>query len=132
MLRVGVTAKEAGWTITAALIGAAAFPPVGFPFFSLISIALFLILLASKNSSDARPLGMLYGLVYGLGTMYWFFGIFKFLAIPLIALMSGYFGILATLIGMTKGRSLWVRAVFTGLFAVAIEWLRGDAWYLRF
>jgi apolipoprotein N-acyltransferase len=46
--------------------------------------------------------------------------------------MGAYFGILTTLIAMTRDRSALVRCALVGLFAVAIEWLRGDAWYLRF
>jgi len=64
--------------------------------------------------------------------MYWMFNIFGLYAVTLIALMAGYFGILATLIGMTGGSSAQRRALATACFAVAVEWLRGDAWYLRF
>jgi apolipoprotein N-acyltransferase len=53
-------------------------------------------------------------------------------AIPLIAIFAAYFGILAALIAMTRGRNLFVRAALVGLFVAGIEWLRGDAWYLRF
>jgi apolipoprotein N-acyltransferase len=64
--------------------------------------------------------------------MYWMFGIFGVLAISFVGLMAAYFGILATLIGLTRDRPPVVRALLIGLFAVAVEWLRGDAWYLRF
>jgi apolipoprotein N-acyltransferase len=116
----------------AGLLGAAAFPPLGLWPLALVSIALFLLLLRDEPSARARPLGLVYGLAYGLGTMYWFFGIFDVLAVALIALMAAYFGLLATLVGMTRGRPLWVRCLLVALFAVAVEWLRGDAWYLRF
>jgi apolipoprotein N-acyltransferase len=61
--------------------------------------------------------------------MFWIFGVFT---IPLLGLMAAYFGLLATLIALTRGLSLPVRVVLAALFAVAVEWLRGDAWYLRF
>jgi apolipoprotein N-acyltransferase len=77
-------------------------------------------------------LGLVYGLGYGLGVMYWFFGIFHALAVPLIALFAAYFGVLSTLIAATRGRSPLSRAALVALFAVGVEWLRGDAWYLRF
>jgi apolipoprotein N-acyltransferase len=131
-LRVGISSRDALWTAIAALAGAAAFPPISFWPLSLVSIAVFIWLLRGKNSSEARAVGLVYGAVYGLGTMYWLFGIFGFLAVSFVGLMAGYFGILATLIGMTKDRSLFVRVLLVGVFAVAIEWLRGDAWYLRF
>src|SRR5205823_4106425 len=54
------------------------------------------------------------------------------LAISLVAIMAGYFGLLATLIGSTRGKPPLARAALVALFAVAVEWLRGDAWYLRF
>jgi apolipoprotein N-acyltransferase len=88
--------------------------------------------LVNQPPAQARQLGLLYGVFYGLGTMYWLFGIFGPVAISFVALMGGYFGILATLIAMTRGRPALTRCALIGLFAVAIEWLRGDAWYLRF
>jgi apolipoprotein N-acyltransferase len=117
---------------SAGLFGAAAFPPLGLWPLALVSVWLFLSLLRDRTATEARSLGLLYGCVYGLGTMYWFFGIFGPYAISLIALMAGYFGLLATLIGLTRGRPPLVRAALVALFAVAVEWLRGDAWYLRF
>jgi apolipoprotein N-acyltransferase len=98
----------------------------------MVSIALFVWLLRGRTSGDARVIGLVYGLTYGLGTMYWLFGIFGFLAVSFVALMAGYFGILATAIAMTKNRSWFVRAILAAVFAVAVECLRGDAWYLRF
>jgi apolipoprotein N-acyltransferase len=108
------------------------FPPFGFWLLSLVGIALLLRLLRDQNTETARNLGLLYGLAYGLGTMYWFFDIFSVFAIPLIAIFAAYFGLLATLIAMTKGIHPIARALLVGLFAAGIEWLRGDAWYLRF
>jgi apolipoprotein N-acyltransferase len=131
-LRVGVSLREGIVTTVAGLLGAAAFPPLGLWPLVLVSIWLLLFLLRDRTAAEARSLGLLYGGVYGLGTMYWFFGIFGFYAISLIALMAFYFGLLATLIGMTRNHPPLVRAALVALFAVAVEWLRGDAWYLRF
>jgi len=64
--------------------------------------------------------------------MYWLFAIFGVLAIALVGIMAGYFGVLATLIALTRGQSLLLRSALVAFFAVGIEWLRGDAWYLRF
>jgi apolipoprotein N-acyltransferase len=64
--------------------------------------------------------------------MYWFFNIFASLAVPLIALMAGYFGLLGALIGSTRGKNAVCRAILVAMFAVGVEWVRGDAWYLRF
>ncbi len=118
--------------VGAALLGAAAFPPVGLWPLSVLSTLLFVRILRDRNPSEARNLGVEYGLVYALGTMYWFFGIFGFLSICLLALMAGYFGLLANLIVLTRGRAPWLRALLVAVAAVAVEWLRGDAWYLRF
>lgn len=131
-LTVGISAREALGVAGAALLGAAAFPPVGLWPCSLASIVLFLFLIRDHSSGAARPLGLLYGFCYGLGTMHWLFGVFGVLAVSLVALMAAYFGLLATLIGLTRGRPPWQRAALAALFAVAVEWLRGDAWYLRF
>jgi len=115
-----------------ALLGAAAFPPVGAWPLALVSVALLLLLLRNQDGETARNCGLLFGRTYGLATMYWFFAVFGVLAIPLIGLMAAYFGLLATLIAMTRTNPPLLRAGLVALFAVAIEFLRGDAWYLRF
>jgi apolipoprotein N-acyltransferase len=131
-MRVGISPRDAAWSLTAGIAGAAAFPPLGIWPLVLVSVVLFLFTLGRKPAGEARVIGLVYGLVFGLGTMYWFFGIFSIYAVTLVALMAGYFGLMATLIGMTSRQNILARALLTGCFAVAIEWLRGDAWYLRF
>jgi apolipoprotein N-acyltransferase len=131
-VKIGVSGRQVAAVLLAALFGAAAFPPLGLWPLALVSVCCFLYQVRDRTSAQARQLGLLYGLVYGLGTMYWIFGIFGPVAISFVALMAVYFGILATLIGMTRDLSSWVRCALAGIFAVAIEWLRGDAWYLRF
>ncbi len=131
-LKLGVSLRDFLAAAGSALLGAAAFPPVCLWPCTLISIVLFLSIIHDRQTSEARRLGLVYGLFYGLGTMYWMFGIFGALAVSLIALMAGYFGILATAIGLTRGHRPLARAALAALFAVAVEWLRGDAWYLRF
>jgi apolipoprotein N-acyltransferase len=64
--------------------------------------------------------------------MYWFFNLFSVLAVALIAIFAAYFSLFATLVSLTRRSSALGRALLVGLFAVSIEWLRGDAWYLRF
>ncbi|MFO0937463.1 MAG: nitrilase-related carbon-nitrogen hydrolase [Gemmataceae bacterium] len=133
-LTVGVSLRDGCVAVVAGLMGAAAFPPLGVWPLSLVSISLFLLILRDLDQGRARPLGLLYGLVFGSGTMYWMFrpGLFGIMAIPLVALMAGYFGLFATLFALTRQRPPLIRATLAALFAVAIEWLRGDAWYLRF
>jgi hypothetical protein len=130
--RVGIEPRTGLFTVGAALIGAAAFPPMGLWYLSLVSVCLLVYLLRDHSASESRGVGLLYGTVYGLGTMYWMFGIFGFLAISFVGLMAGYFGLMATLVGMTRGRRPMVRALLIAMIAIAVEWLRGDAWYLRF
>src|SRR5947207_9081167 len=98
----------------------------------LISIAVFLRLLRDQDVQTARNIGMVYGLAFAGGTMHWMFRLFAGLAIPLLAIMAAYFGLLATLIALTRGQKVMARVCLIALFAVAVEWLRGDAWYLRF
>jgi apolipoprotein N-acyltransferase len=131
-LDVGVSPRQGCAAVALALAGAAAFPPLGVWPLTLISIAGLLYLLRDRPWRDALNLGVVYGFVYGLGTMYWFFGLFGTLAISLVALMAGYFGLLAALVGASRGHSPLARAALVAGFAVGIEWLRGDAWYLRF
>ena len=80
----------------------------------------------------ALNLRLIFGLVYGLGTIWWFWFLFGPMLIGLLAIFGLYFGLLGLLIGMSRGRPLLMRALLVGLFAAGVEWLRGDAWYLRF
>ena len=129
---IGVKPREAILAAGGALVGAAAFPPLGLWPLSFVSIILFLFLIRDRSGSEARAVALLYGVVYALSTMYWLFNIFGLSAIPLFAIMAAYYGFIATLIAMTRSQSAWLRALQIALFAVANEWLRGDAWYLRF
>jgi apolipoprotein N-acyltransferase len=131
-LKLTLPSRTEGFMIGAALLGAAAFPPLGLWPLSLVSTFLFVYLLRDRDSSEARNLGVEYGLVYAAGTMYWFFGIFGVLSICLFALMAGYFALLANLIAVTRSLPPLLRSLLIAMFAVGVEWLRGDAWYLRF
>jgi apolipoprotein N-acyltransferase len=131
-LKLTPPSRTEGFMVGAAALGAAAFPPLGLWPLSLVSTFLFVYLLRDRDASEARNLGVEYGLVYAAGTMYWFFGIFGVLSICLFALMAGYFGLLANLIAVTRGQRPWLRSLLIATFAVGVEWLRGDAWYLRF
>jgi apolipoprotein N-acyltransferase len=130
--RLGVPPREGLCALGFGLVGAAAFPPLGLWPLALVAPVLFLLLLKDRGPADARVLGLLYGLALAGGTMFWFFGVFGALAVSLLAIMAAYWGILANLIALTRGRRPPARAALTALFAVAVEWLRGDAWYLRF
>jgi apolipoprotein N-acyltransferase len=131
-LPLGVTPRQGALALAGGLLGATAFWPLTLWPVMLVSIALFLRLLRDEDSQTARNIGLLYGLAFAAGTMYWMFWIFGVFAVPLLALMAGYFGLLATMIALTRGLSVPARAALAALFAVGIEWLRGDAWYLRF
>jgi apolipoprotein N-acyltransferase len=131
-LPVGVSLRDGASALGIAVLSALSFPPFGLWPLSLAAVCLFLLLIRNANAETARNVGLLYGLFYGFGTMYWLFDIFNALAVPLIAIFAAYFGILSTLIAVTRDKSPCVRAVLVGLLAVGIEWLRGDAWYLRF
>ena len=131
-LPLGVSPRQGALALIIGGLGAAAFPPIDFFPLIFASIALFILLIRNHEPQTARNLGLLYGLAFALGTMYWLFAIFKTMAIPLVAIMAGYFGILATLIAMTRSHGPLVRAGLVAMIAIGIEWLRGDAWYLRF
>ncbi len=132
MLPLGVPPLEGLMALIAGLLGAAAFPPLGFWYLSLASLCLFLAVVRNQSTETARNVGLVYGLALAGGTMYWFFNIFHFFAVPLLAIMAAYFGLLGHLIALTRSVRPLVRAALVAVFAVGIEWLRGDAWYLRF
>jgi apolipoprotein N-acyltransferase len=131
-LPFGVPARSGAVIAAAGLLGAAAFPPLGLWPFTLVSTALFIFVIRDADTLTARNLGLVYGLIYGFGTMYWLFALFGARAVALVGLMAAYFGLLATLVALTRGLSPWTRAALVAVFAVGVEWLRGDAWYLRF
>jgi apolipoprotein N-acyltransferase len=119
-------------TVLGALLGCLAFYPVRLPILSLVAIAILLHTLERPSVTEAVVLGFAYGFVYAAGTMYWMHGIFGTLVIGLFALNGAYFALLGLLIHMTPRWRPVLRALLVALFAVGIEWLRGDAWYLRF
>src|SRR5579862_6288961 len=129
---VGFPLRHGAYAIGIGLLSALSFPPFGLWPLSLLAICLFLYLLRQADTQAARNLGLVYGLSYGLGTLYWFFGLFSLLAIPMVAIFAGYFGLLCHLMALTLGRRPVLRAALVAMFVVGIEWLRGDAWYLRF
>src|SRR5215471_13994737 len=112
-MELGVSGKEGGLAILVGLLGAAAFPPLGLWPLMFASLAIYLRLLRDQNAQGARNLGLVYGFAFALGTMYWFFAVFKHIAPPLIALMAIYFGILSWAIGLTKSYQPWTRVVMT-------------------
>src|SRR6266705_1035718 len=79
-LPLGVSPRHGLLAILAALLGTAAFPPLGLWPLSLASIVFLLCLLRNRTTREALDLSLVYGVVYGLGTMWWFFGIFGALA----------------------------------------------------
>jgi apolipoprotein N-acyltransferase len=131
-LPLGVAPRDGALALSAGLLGAAAFWPLSLWPLILVSLALFLRLIRDQDCRTACNLGLLYGLAFAAGTMYWMFWIFGTLAISLLAIMAAYFCLLAYLVALTRGLSVPARAALAALFAVAVEWLRGDAWYLRF
>jgi apolipoprotein N-acyltransferase len=131
-LSVGVTARDGLWATVAGFLCAAAFPPLGLWPLALVGVALLLWVLRDHDAENGLNIGLLYGAVYGLGTIYWFFFLFGLVTLGLMGLFALYFGVLGMLIGMTKDWRPIARAALAGIFAVGIEWLRGDAWYLRF
>ncbi|MFL5328436.1 MAG: nitrilase-related carbon-nitrogen hydrolase [Gemmataceae bacterium] len=131
-LPLGVPAREGFAAVGIGLLGAAAFPPIGFYFCGMIAPVLLLLLLRKQNTQIARNLALVFGITYAISTMYWMWVLFGPQAIPLWGLMAGYFGLFGTLVGVCRDYRPWLRAALVALFAVGLEWLRGDAWYLRF
>jgi apolipoprotein N-acyltransferase len=130
--RLGVTPRQGIVALAGGLVGAAAFWPLTLWPLIFVSGAIFARLLRDLGTQQARNVGLVYGIAFASGTMYWMFNIFGLLAIPLLAILAAYFGLLATLFAMTRPLPTPARVFLFAVFAVGIEWLRGDAWYLRF
>src|SRR5262245_5892088 len=107
---IGVSVQDGAGCLLAGAAGAAAFPPIGLWPLALLSLYLFLKTLGDKPPADARAIGLCYGFIFGLGTMYWLFGLFGPSALALVFIMAGYFAILGTAIGTTRAASAGVRA----------------------
>ena len=123
---IGVTPRQGASALAAGLLGAGAFWPLSLWPLLPFSIVLFLWLLRDQGTQAARNVGLIYGLAFAGGTMYWMFWIFGAMAVPLLAIMAAYFGLLAMLVALTRGTPGPARAALVALFAVAIEWLRGE------
>jgi apolipoprotein N-acyltransferase len=115
-----------------AVLGCLAFYPANVPVLSFFAICAFLFVVDQQNLAGAIAMGFAYGFLYSAGTMYWMWNIFGFYVFALFALNGGYFALLALLIRVLPDWRPVVRALVVAVFAVGIEWLRGDAWYLRF
>ena len=129
---LGLEPRDSLAAIFLGLLSAAAFPPLGLWPLAPLAVVLFLVLIRDRPPRIGFNLGLVYGATYGLATMYWFYGLFGMLASGLIALFGCYFGLLSLLTSLTRDYPPLLRAALVALFAVGIEWLRGDAWYLRF
>src|SRR5262249_49010221 len=127
-LPLGIAPRQGILALAAGLLGAAAFWPIALWPLMLVSLALFVRLLRDHDTQTARNIGLVYGLTFAAGTMHWMFMIFGVLAIPLVAILAAYFGLLATLFALTRRCKVAARVCLVALFAVAVEWLRGDAW----
>ena len=97
----GVSLPQAGCAVGIAALSVLSFPPFCLWPLSLAAPCLFLLLIRKATTETARNIGLFYGFLYGLGTMYWLFGIFSWIAISLIALFAAYFGIFSTLVAAT-------------------------------
>jgi apolipoprotein N-acyltransferase len=128
-----VTARDAVLAVVSGLLGAVSFAPLGLWPGMLVSLALLLVLLGRQPTLRAGwQIGLIHGLIYGLGTMHWFVGLFGLMGLGLIGLMGLSFGLLGIVAALTRSYPPLTRAFLVGLAAVGLEWLRGDAWYLRF
>lgn len=130
--RVGIDARNAAGAILAGAAGGLAFPPVDLWPFAILSQWAFLVLLREKDPGEARNVGLLYGLAHAGATMYWLFNVFGRHAVSLLAIQAAYFGLLGHLVATTRSLPPMARAACVACFALAVEWLRGDAWTIRF
>jgi apolipoprotein N-acyltransferase len=101
-LALGVTPRQGAMALAAGLLGAAAFWPLSLWPLMFVSLAFFLRLLRDQDVQAARHIGLVYGLAFAAGTMYWLFRIFGGLAVPLLVIMAAYFGLFATLFALTR------------------------------
>ena len=101
-LSLGVTLRQGLLALAAGLLGAAAFWPLSLWPLMFVSIALFLRLLRDQDTQTARNIGLVYGLAFATGTMHWMFFIFGVLAVPLVAVVTAYFGLLGNLVALTR------------------------------
>ena len=67
-MTIGVTARDGVIAVAAGLLMAASFPPLGLWPLAFVGVALFLWQLRDHEGEIALNLGLVFGVVYGLGT----------------------------------------------------------------
>ncbi len=119
-LPLGVAPRQGVLALVAGLLGAGAFWPLPLWPLMLLSVALWLRLLRDQDVQTARNLGLVYGVAFAAGTMHWMFLVFGVMAVPLLAIMAAYFGLLAMLFALTRGLNVAARVCLVAVFAVGV------------
>ncbi len=133
--RIGLL-KPAEWTLTAFSAGLLliSFPPFSAGFAAWFGLApLFCVLLLNNSPRKALNLGYVWGLIFFLGTLHWFYqtvGAFGFILIGILSIFPAIFSSLVTFIRKKHGPA--TAAVLIPFIWTGIEYFRSELWYLKF
>ncbi len=132
-------------TILSALMLTAAFPPIDLGFLAWIGMAPFFLALNGKSRKGGFLLGLLWGGIFFLGTIYWvvnsmvsYGGIPFFTGALILMLLALYLSLFFALFGLgfaavlLRGMSPLLTIIFAPALWVALEYLRGNIVTLGF
>lgn len=112
-----------------------ALPPLGLSVPALVAVAPFLIALRGLSLREALRVGFVYGLLVSVTNAWWFVNVFEphwYAAIPLWMLLALFPAAYAAGHAALARRSPTALAVVAPALWLALDWVRCEAWHLRF
>lgn len=111
----------------------ACFPPVGIGSVAWIALVPLLAALPRLSVRAVEWTGFLTGFAFYAASFPWFGALFGFPAVALWGILALFFAAFCVLARtLPRGMPLWQRALLTGCFWVALEFIRAEQWPLRF
>jgi len=113
---------------------ALAFPPLGWGWLVIPSLAGLLLTLRDQQAGRARFLGFLHGITAYSVSLFWLFGMFGNMAIVLWMILSAFTVLFAWFQGIAgkRGWAWWKLAGFTAINWGAWEFIRAELFPLKF
>jgi len=105
----------------------AAFPRVNWWLCAWVGLVPFFLVLDGKSAAASFRLGYLAGILFFIGTLYWFIYVTFLGAFLLIAYLALYFGVFALFYRIFCGRSMPAKLILLPSAWVALEYIRSHA-----
>ncbi|MGM5488105.1 MAG: apolipoprotein N-acyltransferase [Nanobdellota archaeon] len=131
-------------TIISGILLILSFPPFDFHFLVWVALAPFLYALLNTSFvpkkrfgikyTESHILGLLLGIVFYYGTLYWIYNIFQLFGLILILILClfiMFYGLILNYI-VSKTKNRFSLIVFPAILWVSIEYIRSELWWLKF